>query len=126
MSALDRRLAFDTLLPHRYRRAMIRAMLLIGPTGSGKTPLGDAIEADGLGDGLCVHFDFGRHLRRAADRCPGPLCDHETAFVRRMLAANGLLEDEHFHIAERLLRAFLDERHVWPGTFREPSDHRVI
>ena len=92
-----------------------RAMLLIGPTGSGKTPLGEAIEAGGV-DGLrCVHFDFGLHLRRAADGGAGLLGDDEAAFVREMLEANRLLEDEHFHIAEKLLRAFLADRCVASG-----------
>ncbi|MCX7427258.1 MAG: hypothetical protein NTW96_16720 [Planctomycetia bacterium] len=40
------------------------AMLLLGPTGSGKTPLGDLLERRGLGGRRCVHFDFGAHLRR--------------------------------------------------------------
>lgn len=89
-------------------------MLLVGPTGSGKTPLGEAIEAGGVDGGRCVHFDFGWHLRRAADGQTGLLGDDEAAFVREMLDANQLLEDGHFHIAEKLLRAFLAGRRMGP------------
>ena len=35
-----------------------------GPTGSGKTPLGEEIERRGLGGRRCVHFDFGATLQR--------------------------------------------------------------
>jgi adenylate kinase family enzyme len=88
------------------------ALLLIGPTGAGKTPLGDALEARGLAGQPCAHFDFGRRLREivAADDRPAYLSTDELAFLRRVLETGALLEDEHWPIAERILRAFLAER----------------
>jgi adenylate kinase family enzyme len=42
---------------------MYKAMLLIGPTGAGKTPLGKYLERHGLNGRRCRHFDFGANLR---------------------------------------------------------------
>ena len=44
----------------------INTILLIGPTGSGKTPFGDYLEQHGIADRACLHFDFGSSLRSAA------------------------------------------------------------
>ena len=52
---------------------MNKAILLLGPTGSGKSPLGDELEANGLNGRRCLHFDFGRRLRRAAEGRPATL-----------------------------------------------------
>ncbi len=84
------------------------AVLLHGPTASGKTPLGDALEAAGLWGRVCVHFDFGRVLRACARGEGGAdVTARDRALVRRMLRTDALLEDEHFPLAERLFRAFL-------------------
>jgi len=93
------------------------AVLLIGPTGSGKTPLGDLLEARGLWGRRCLHFDFGVRLRQcAAGEGPAGLLDRqECAMLERMLRDGALLEDEHFPIAERLLRGFLAARGAGPG-----------
>ena len=90
---------------------MHEAILLIGPTGSGKTPLGDVLEAKGLRDMLCRHFDFGVHLRRVAcgEQAGGPLARHEIEVVRSVLQTGRLLEDERFAIAGKLLEHFLAE-----------------
>jgi adenylate kinase len=90
------------------------AMLLLGPTGSGKTPLGQAIEALGLPGMKCVHFDFGERLRevaarRAADEMLSPA---DIEVVRGVLASGALLEDEQFPLAQRILRSFLARRGV--------------
>jgi adenylate kinase family enzyme len=91
---------------------MNQALLLIGPTGSGKTPLGDAMQAAGLWGRCCHHFDFGQQLRNVGEgRAPEGLFDApEVAFVRSVLEAGVLLEDEQFPIAEKLVLSFLDER----------------
>jgi len=93
------------------------AVLLVGPTGSGKTPLGDALEVRGLWGRACAHFDFGRVLRACVtgDGRWG-LSAEQCTLVARMLETGALLEDEHFPIAERLLRSFLMHRHVDPAT----------
>lgn len=89
-----------------------QALLMIGPTGSGKTPLGDAIQAAGLWGRRCHHFDFGQQLRNAGEgRAPEGLFEApETAFIRSVLEDGALLEDEQFLIAEKLMLSFLDER----------------
>lgn len=86
------------------------ALLLIGPTGSGKTPLGDMIGEQGINGTRCLHFDFGARLR-AIGRMPLPsplFTATEHAFIREVLEQGALLEDEHFPIAEKILQHFLD------------------
>jgi len=85
------------------------ATLLVGPTGSGKTPLGDVLEARGLHGRPCAHFDFGRELRRVADgQAPeGAFETDDVAFLRRVLDEGALLDDEHFPLARKVLAAFL-------------------
>jgi adenylate kinase len=83
--------------------------LLLGPTGSGKTPLGRLFEEKGLGRRRCRHFDFGAELRAAeADplRSPG-LSASDTEVIRRSLDTGALLEDHEFPIALNVLRAFV-------------------
>lgn len=79
----------------------IQAVLLLGPTGSGKTPQGRLLERSGYG----YHFDFGHELRAAAKG--GVLGPKDTSFIRRLLEAHALLPDDRFDIAEALLCAFL-------------------
>ena len=86
------------------------AMLLLGPTGSGKSPLGDLISEKGLSPRRCHHFDFGSELRRVASgRVPADLFpDNERQFVRSVLEDGVLLEDRHFRLAEKIFLAFKD------------------
>lgn len=86
------------------------AILLVGPTGSGKTPLGAYAEAAGFAGRRCVHFDFGCQLRLAAAGEPpaNGLDAAATAHVREVLATGGLLENEAFAIAETILRRFIE------------------
>lgn len=86
------------------------SLLLLGPTGVGKTPLGDALDADGLLGRPCRHFDFGAKLRALARRGPGGRFDaDDVVFVRAVLTEGALLEDERFELAARLFHAFCDE-----------------
>ena len=93
------------------------AVLLLGPTGAGKTPLGEALAEAGIGDRRCFHFDFGANLRRIAvgDYVPDTFGDGDLHIVREALTAGVLLEDETFHIAEKILRAFTDDRGIGDG-----------
>jgi adenylate kinase family enzyme len=90
-----------------------KAVLLIGPTGSGKTPLGEYLAQHGLRGRRCHHFDFGANLRRAGEGVrAGELGPSDVAAVQRVLSTGALLEDHEFHIAARLLQAFVGEKAV--------------
>ena len=79
------------------------AILLLGPTGAGKTPLGDWLQTHGLAGRNCRHFDFGAHLRAGTG-----LNAVEREWVQQLLTTGALLENETFSIAEKILRTFLD------------------
>jgi adenylate kinase len=89
------------------------ALLILGPTGSGKSPLGDRLEAAGFRGRRCVHFDFGANLRAAAIRfAAAELTDREREVLVRSLQTGALLEDEDYPLALKILRAFLWERNA--------------
>ncbi len=87
-----------------------RAILLIGPTGSGKTPLGGWLEAHGLSGCRCHHFDFGAMLRAVAADPPGNFTADDILVVKNVVETGGLLENETFYLALRILRTFLELR----------------
>lgn len=91
-----------------------RAMLLVGPTGSGKTPLGDLLEARGLGPMRCIHFDFGCELRKvSALASPDDIFTREDIeFIRGVLRTGAFLEDEHFMLARKMIESFLAAKNV--------------
>jgi adenylate kinase family enzyme len=94
-----------------------RAILLLGPTGSGKTPLGDMIAQRGIHGIRCFHFDFGGELRSiAAGRyAAGLFSEDEIAFVKRVLQEGLLLEDEHFPLARKTFESFIQRNGGGPG-----------
>jgi adenylate kinase family enzyme len=89
-------------------------LLLLGPTGSGKTPLGDHLERTGFRGRRCVHFDFGASLREAASGggAAAGLVEGELAVVRASLRGGALLEDEHLSLALKMLEGFAARRRV--------------
>ena len=89
-----------------------KAILLLGPTGSGKTPLGELLEKESFAGKKCFHFDFGDRLRRSAAKPTGLLSDAELADVNNSLHTGVLLTDEQFLIAEKLLGGFIEETGV--------------
>jgi len=91
------------------------AILLIGPTGSGKTPLGEMLALRGLRGRRCFHFDFGETHPAAAEGTVSGLTPDDVAFIQRVLHEGALLERETFHIAVHLLSAFIQENHVGPA-----------
>lgn len=95
----------------------IDAFLLIGPTGSGKTPLGEGLEKAGWEGRRCLHFDFGARLREAGERAanaPG-LTAEDRDVVREVLRDGALLEDRHFGIARKILEDFLRQMRAGAG-----------
>jgi len=91
-----------------------QALLLIGPTGSGKTPSGELCEQKGLWGRTIHHFDFGRQLRQAARRSDASdgLSENDLSVIRRSLQTGALLEKENFRIAEKILERFFRDRGV--------------
>jgi adenylate kinase len=83
------------------------ALLLVGPTGSGKTPLGQLIEERGLWGLRCLHFDFGHELRQSVQTNSHVLGHSERELVSLMLSTGALLEDEHFPVALKVFEGFL-------------------
>jgi adenylate kinase family enzyme len=90
----------------------VEAVLLIGPTGSGKTPLGDYIRQRGIHGRKCHHFDFGHELRTIAEEAApaGGFSRDEHQFIIDVLEKALLLEDEHFPVAEKIVLNFMSAR----------------
>ena len=88
---------------------MTRSILLLGPTGAGKSPLGDQIEKKGIRGKRCFHFDFGHELRGIAELAlpPEGFLEKDLSFIRDVLEKGLLLENEHFHIAEKIVHYFM-------------------
>ncbi len=86
----------------------LQGILLLGPTGVGKSPLGDLLEEKGLWGRRFLHFDFGRELRAIArGEVRDGILPSERIFIQRVLEEGLLLEDEHFYLALKILHGFL-------------------
>ena len=96
-----------------------KSILLLGPTGSGKTPLGEAMERTGINGHRAAHFDFGARLRAAVNEPAGyPLLSiTDIALLQKKLHDNALLEDDEFFIAERILLSFITAKNLAPDDF---------
>ncbi len=87
----------------------VASILLLGPTGAGKSPLGEAIGSNGLQGHRAHHLDFGAELRAAlsAGRA-GNFTSDERLFIEGALERGLLLENERFVLAEKIIRLFLE------------------
>ncbi len=88
----------------------VDAILLLGPTGVGKSPLGDAIAQNGLFGRRCHHLDFGSLLRSAVSASgerSAAYSTEELDFIHGVLERGLLLENEHFSLAEKIISLFL-------------------
>lgn len=83
--------------------------MLLGPTGSGKTPLGEYLEKKGLNGKRFLQLDFGQQLRSIAesDIPPRGFDTKEHLFIRGVVNKGLLLENKHFPIAKRVVTSFL-------------------
>lgn len=86
------------------------AVLLVGPTGAGKTPLGEYLETNGIAGQRCAHFDFGANLRAAASGALPGVEEAERGLVQDVLERGLLLEKENFGVAARILETFRSDR----------------
>lgn len=88
----------------------INAILLLGPTGVGKSPLGDAVAEHGLFGRTCHHLDFGSELRDAVSggERSRAYSAEELDFIHGVLERGLLLENEHFPLAKKIIALFLD------------------
>jgi adenylate kinase len=84
------------------------SLLLLGPTGAGKTPLGEELARRGLGARRCLHFDFGANLRAlAADRgASAGLSGADRAAIEASLASGSLFEDRDMPMIVRIVERF--------------------
>ncbi len=96
---------------------LVPAMILLGPTGVGKTPLGRMVESRGLQGRPWRHLDFGEELRRAAGGSDSPplFTPHERTALCRILQEHRLLRSDELWIAERILKRFAADTPVAPG-----------
>jgi len=96
-----------------------RALLLIGPTGAGKTPLGEHAEQHGYNGHSCTHFDFGEALRHidVTKITVGSLTSTDITFIHKVLTEGALLEDETFYIAEELIKAHIRKSKLTPSDY---------
>jgi len=94
------------------------AILLLGPTGSGKTPLGEELGRRGLGGRPCVHFDFGANLRKlaAGSDQSGLLKAADLARIRLSLATGALFEDRDIPLIVGIFHSFVEARELRIGT----------
>jgi adenylate kinase family enzyme len=85
------------------------AIILIGHSNAGKSPLGSLLETDASSPGRrLLHFDFGAHLRAVAARQISlGLSDDQVAFIESILDGR-LLDADHFHLALRLVDWFVN------------------
>ncbi len=90
----------------------VDSILLLGPTGVGKSPLGDAIAQNGLFGRRCHHLDFGSELRGAVSggMRSAAYSAAELDFIHGVLEQGLLLENEHFPLAEKIISLFLDRQ----------------
>jgi adenylate kinase family enzyme len=95
------------------------AILLLGPTGSGKTPLGQFLEERGLWGHTCRHFDFGANLREivARNQPDESIAAEDVSLLCRLVQEGLLLEGEHFPLAARILRRYTARQSLDPETW---------
>jgi adenylate kinase family enzyme len=94
----------------------VDAILILGPTGSGKSPLGECIASRGFVGRRSHHLDFGSELRSiASDKGASPYTPSEQEFIIGVLERGLLLEKEHFTLARKIITLFLERSRFRSG-----------
>ena len=95
---------------HLQLQQPVDAILLLGPTGVGKSPLGDIIARHGLLGRRAHHMDFGSELRSLVRSGASAFhyTEEELDFIRGVLDRGLLLENEHFSLARKIILLYLD------------------
>jgi adenylate kinase family enzyme len=98
---------------------MYNAILLLGPTGSGKTPLGACLAQKGIRGTRCFHFDFGNELRdsQKTEVSSSHLTENDRVYIEKALKRGALLENDTFYIAEKILNSFIARNSVTTNDF---------
>ena len=93
-----------------------RALVLLGHSNSGKTPLGDLLAASSpVHDARFLHLDFGSLLRKTCRREIDPgFSDTDIARIESYMRG-GLLPDSAFDIARRIVEWFFRARRFEPS-----------
>jgi len=98
------------MVPNIFYTFPVDSILILGPTGVGKSPLGDVIARKGMFGRRCHHLDFGSELRDAVscmDRSTA-YSKKELDFIHGVLELGLLLENEHFPLARKIISLYLD------------------
>jgi adenylate kinase len=87
----------------------VDALLMLGPTGSEKSPLGELIASRGFLGRRSHHLDFGSELRSISSGIgSSSYTIPEQDFILGVLEHGLLLENEHFSLARKIITLFLD------------------
>src|SRR5512135_2155319 len=108
------------MVPNKLYSFPVDSILLLGPTGVGKSPLGDVIARRCMFGRRCHHLDFGSELRDAVSRADRSIAyaNEELEFIHGVLERGLLLENEHFPLAKKIMALYLDRL--------EFSEHDVL
>jgi len=100
-----------------YDAKRLKAILILGPTGSGKTPLGNLMQKKGFNIQKCYHFDFGENLRLIANskKPDKRFSTEEIILINKVLASGALLGNKHFYIAKKILNRFIKRNLIGPN-----------
>jgi adenylate kinase family enzyme len=94
----------------------VDAMLILGPTGSGKSPLGDLFTSCGFLGRRSYHLDFGSELRAIVSGMgSSSYTPSEQDFIIGVLERGLLLENEHFALARKIINLFLERSRFRSG-----------
>ncbi len=93
----------------------VKALIILGPPGAGKTPLGDFLAARNFFGARVFHFDFGRELRNLLRQGPEKGFDREEiSRVEEVLFQSRLFEEEDEELVIKILEFFIKEKKVSP------------